>query len=357
MSDVPAAPTSGMHPAEGTGGRPLLRILAAILLVGILVLASLAFLEVRRMATIADGNLAALRLLQEQVGALQLGRRELENAQQEFDRRVSTLAEQQAAISHTLEALAADRQRSNVELALAEVEYLLIIATQRLALTRDPHTALAAMEAADKRLAGLSVQGLADVRGQIQVDMEALRQVGDVDIAGLSLYLADLAARADTLLLKHEYAVAAAPSRAGGEALSGRKTGWRGVWRSFIEELKSLVVITRTGLPEHAVLLPEERYFLIQNLRLQLETARLAVLTRDTRALRASAATVTDWIETYFDRKNDQVANAMESVGRMAELELDPELPDISSSLESVRAYIREYAGEPAESGEPGPQS
>ncbi len=85
-------------------------------------------------------------------------------------------------------------------------------------------------------------------------------------------------------------------------------------------------------------MLPEQRWFLVQNLKLQLETARLAVLKEDTASLRASITTALDWLDAYFDRSDADVANAMESLGRMAELELRPDLPDLSSSLETVRA-------------------
>src|SRR5690606_18770974 len=70
-------------------------------------------------------------------------------------------------LQRSVESLRAQQRGGSTDWALAEVENLLIIATQRLTLARDVDVAIAAMGAADERLAGLDDPALTDVRAQI----------------------------------------------------------------------------------------------------------------------------------------------------------------------------------------------
>ena len=332
--------TDNGAPAPGRArGHRILLTLSLVMAVAALAAAAWTWMQVERRSGMEARQDAASASLREEIAAQQRALGALELANRQLQDQVRALDARQAEFGNSLEGLVNANAQSHLELALDEVEYLLVLAGHQLALSRDPGTALAALEAAAARLTGLAAPGLDDVRAQIAADMAALREVQPVDLAGLSSYLADLSVRADQLAFREDKPVAqkAPPPASGGE------TGWRGIWRSVLRELRSLVTITRSGAPAAAVLLPEQRWFLVQNLRLQLETARFAVLKQDTAALRSSISTALDWLDTWFDRSSGDVANAMESLGRMAELELRPELPDVSSSLETVRAYTHEH--------------
>ncbi len=245
-----------------------------------------------------------------------------------------------------------DRQQntSNFDIALSEIEYLLIIANHRLILQKDVPIALAAMDAADRRLKGLGDPRIIDVREQLTADINQLRAVNPVDITGLALYLADLILRVDQLPVRE--IVVSMPKSAAGTAPSIDENGWRHVARLIWLELKSLVVISRDKEISPVRLLPDEVYFLYHNLRLELANARLAVLARDNDNLQASLSNIIDWLNHYFNTGEAAVSNILDSLQQMQSLQLDPDLPDINSSLESVRAYIRfkdENMASPAE--------
>ena len=227
----------------------------------------------------------------------------------------------------------------NIEFALAEVEYLLIMASQRLTLQKDVTTALAAMEAADRRLEGLDAPRITEVRGQLVSDINRLRSVNTVDITGLALYLADLIQRVEQIPVKNNiHSMPEADSVTGPAADTD---GWRHVASLIWQELKSLIVISRDQEISPVRLLPDETYFLYHNLRIELANARLAVFNRDTDNLQASLDNIIDWLNRYFDTREAAVSNILNSLQQMRSLQIDPELPDISSSLETVRAYIR----------------
>jgi len=254
--------------------------------------------------------------------------------------------------SDALASLYREIQGDNEDWAIAEVEYLLIIAMHRLLLEGDVVTALAAMEAADLRLKGLGDPGLLPVRQQLVADMNQLRAVNHVDIAGMAIYLAELVALAADLPLNSEVITKADAAFSAGEdqideGLAAEPI-WKKVPRLLWQEIKGLVVIKRSGEARQALLLPGEEYFLTQNLRLELESARLSVLRADTGNLRASVVLIQSWLRQYFDTNDSAVINVMETLDQMQAIELQPALPDISSSVETLRAYLRGVANSEA---------
>jgi uroporphyrin-3 C-methyltransferase len=106
-----------------------------------------------------------------------------------------------------------------------------------------------------------------------------------------------------------------------------------------------MFVITRTGDTVSATLLPDEKYFLYQNLRLQLETARLAVLRRDSGNLNQSLDIIDSWLNQYFDTGDNRVRTILQWIERTRNIELEPELPDITTSLRAIRVYIERNPG------------
>ena len=262
---------------------------------------------------------------------------------------IRQLQRKQIEQSEALASLYKDKRENNEDWALAEVEYLLIIAMHRLLLEEDVATALAAMEAADLRLRNLGNPGLLPVRQQLASDINQLRSVNLVDIAGLAIYLADLVELSDDLLIKSSVLSVETEHESSSEAnyTDVEDPLWKKLPRLLWQEIKSLVVIKRSGEVKQALLLPEEEYFLTQNLKLELESARQSVLRSDSENLRVSVDLMQSWMRQYFDTSDSAVVNVMETLDQMRTVELKPALPDISSSLESLRAYMREAASEP----------
>ncbi len=268
---------------------------------------------------------------------------------------IKQLEQKQSEQSDSLASLYRDIQGDNEDWAIAEVEYLLIIAMHRLLLEEDVISALAAMEAADLRLKNLGNPGLLPVRQQLVSDMNQLRAVNHADIAGMAIYLAELVDLAADLPLNTEVITKAAHSSDEDQIDEGlaAEPFWKKIPRLLWQEIKSLVVIKRTGEAKQALLLPGEEYFLTQNLRLELESARLSVLRADTGNLRASIVLIKSWLRQYFDTRDSAVINVMETLDQMQLIELKPALPDISSSVETLRAYLRGTANEEMSVEEP----
>ncbi len=226
---------------------------------------------------------------------------------------------------------------ANADFALAEIEYLLILAEERLALMQDNGTAQAALRMAERRLAGLDVPGLDAVRGQIGADLLRLAQAPEIDYGQWVEELGALAVAAETLPLR-----AAAQAEAPTVDAVAPAQGWRGLLQSIWRELRSMVVISRNSAGVSP--LPSDRHSMVQSLLLRIETTRLALLRRDGRALHDAAASTTDWLQRWFNGADPRVRAALDRLQVLSELDLAAPPPDITSSLETLRALIRERA-------------
>ncbi len=236
-----------------------------------------------------------------------------------------------------LEALYNDLSSSRDETALAEVEQSLLIANQQLQLSANVKAALIAMQTADARLQRMNRPALNGLRKAIAQDIDKLRAVPNVDIAGLNFQLDALIAAADELPLVYQQREVA--DSASTTASSDNENGWQKLWREIWHEVKQLVRIQNTGKAELPLLSPQQEFFLRENLRLRLLLARMDLLARDEVALKQEIHTVQQWVRSYFDVRSANGLAMLEGLKNVGAASIDIALPDINDSLSQVRSY------------------
>ena len=102
-----------------------------------------------------------------------------------LEARVAESQSQQAA----LDALYRDLAPSRDEIALTEIEQVLLVASQQLLLAGNVQSALAALQLADARLQRLERPQFLPLRRALTQDMDRLKAMPFVDVAGMSLKL------------------------------------------------------------------------------------------------------------------------------------------------------------------------
>jgi uroporphyrin-3 C-methyltransferase len=278
--------------------------------------------------------------LENDLAASERSRRGVDNEQRK-------LATAQAALEDALGVLRAQIGRSQDEWVLAEAQYLLRIANQRAQLQRDTLTAAEALRSADQRLQTLADPGLNAVREQIAREIAALEAVAQPDLAGITLTLDSLAAQVARWPLKDQHAPRSLAAT--GEHIPAAANDWRsrveGVVSNIWEALRSLVVVRRNDAPVAPMLAPEQEFFLHENLRLQLNIARLAALQGETANYRSSLKAAVAWVQTHFADDAPTVLAAQAELQRLAGLDVHPEMPDISTSLRLLRQQTSNAAG------------
>lgn len=277
----------------------------------------------------------AITQLDSKLGGLVKALSDAKQENQKLHQELEVVKQQLLVLDNNLRSLNTQEGADNNDWQLAEVEHLIIVAIHRLQLESDISMAMAALQAADDRLRDNADPRLLVVRQRLAKDMNTLKAVNKVDITGLVLFLSDLVGRVTELPLQKVKVVGSGEA----ETVEVKDSKWQQLKSSIWQELKGLVLISKRGKETLATLMPEQQYFLYQNLRLQLESARYAVLRRDTDNLLVSIDIITEWLNRYFDSSDSGVANILDSLSQMKSLDLNPVLPDISSSLETLRTY------------------
>jgi uroporphyrin-3 C-methyltransferase len=254
--------------------------------------------------------------------------------------RVAETRSQQVA----LEQIYQDLSKSRDEAVLTDAEQLVSIASQQLALAGNVKSALAALQGADQRLAKLDRPQLAPVRKALAGDIARLEAVPYVDLSGISARLDALAERVGGLpLATEERPPAAAPPP------EAPVTG--SAWRDFLaaawRDLRSLVRIQKIESAEPPLLAPEQAYFLREQLRLRLLSARLALLNHDPGLYRRDLGIAQDWLKQYFNVESPAVEAALAEIKDLAGATVSVALPSLEDSLTAVRGIrlVRSQGG------------
>ncbi|OFZ66823.1 MAG: hypothetical protein A2V79_00600 [Betaproteobacteria bacterium RBG_16_56_24] len=236
-----------------------------------------------------------------------------------------------------LEALYNDLSVSRDETALAEVEQMLLIAEQQLQLSANVKAALIAVQSADARLQRMNRPAFNGLRKVISQDMDKLRALPSVDITGINFQLNNLIAAVDGLPLAYQQHAATGPIAQA--APPENETAWQKLLREIWQEAKQLVRIENTEISEIPLLLPSQEYFLRENLKLRLLSARIALLSRDGRSYSQELKTAQLWTKRYFDGKSNESARVLAGLKKLSGYDISIELPDISPSLQAVRNF------------------
>jgi len=338
-SDVPQASNNTLR----SSALPLIIALLALgLTIGLAVTAYFTWHQVQQLAGEQVGIESGVsERIQPMRTSLDAVNRALEQEKQRLEARIAQLGEDQQSVGRRLNVLAALMGRSERGWTLAEVEYLLRIANQRLQLQRDLNTARQALEAADGRLRELADPHYLNVREQIAQDLDAIGAVPVVDIEGLSAKLSAALQNIDGLpVAGTHYEPVAHTEAAGLDAETTAKS---------IDELTALVWSSLSELfrlrehdkPVGPMLPPDREYFLRENLRLQLAAASLALLRNDEAQYSAALQTAVQWLGSYFDNAGTGVQKLTAELEQLAQVNISPALPDVSASLRLLRQQIQ----------------
>ena len=235
-----------------------------------------------------------------------------------------------------LETLYQDLSSSRDQMALAEVEQLLLIAGQQLQLANNVKSALIAMQQADHRLERMDRTALSGLRHAINNDMDKLRALPEIDVSALNAKLDSLLSNINHLPLVQDLRINQeidTPTPATGGSEFGN------IAHEFWQDIKKLVRIENIHQEELPLLSPTQTFFLRENLKLRLLSARLALLSRDEASFKRDIKTAQEWIKLYFDLKSTEGAQAISTLQKLNASNIKIELPDVSTSLETVRHY------------------
>lgn len=226
--------------------------------------------------------------------------------------------------------------RSGTQWMIAEAEYLLRIANDRLILARDTDSARVALGLADQRLRDTKDPGWAGVREQIARDIAKLSTFQAPDRAGMSARLSALIEQIPQLKIAN---ATIGPERTLPE-LTVQEPGKRN-WETLLDDVwagfKDSVRIRERDKPVQAMLAPEQQFFLYENLRLHMQASRLGLAHGDQALFQENLEIAADWLGKYFAPDNGSAAAIGEAIAEMVKTDIRPQMPDVSQSLRALQ--------------------
>ena len=245
-----------------------------------------------------------------------------------------SLEEQLSAVRSELSRFSANDRESWL---LAEAEYLLRLANQRLIMASDTESAAALLASADGVLRELDDVSLHPVRAAVASDIAAVRAVPKVDLEGIYVRLAALAEQATGLVI-FEFPEQASATR------ESTADSWQARFEQGYEEalvkLSDYIIIRRRDAPMEVLMDPQWEGLVRQNLRMLLEQAQVALLSSNQALYEASLERASHWVAEFF-QSDEAAARAMDrEIRQLAGLQVAITLPDISGSLSALDGAI-----------------
>ena len=290
-----------------------------------------------RQSADTGANAAEARVMVRQTQEQQ---RELAARQAVLEARLSEVALQRSQLEELMQSLS----RSRDENLVVDIESSIRLAQQQAQLTGSVEPLLAALRTAEQRVLRVPQPRLAPLQRALARDMARIKSAPLTDTPTLLIRLDELARLADELPLAN--AVGKAPAAAAEKAPmphveAGLGSWWQRSLQLVLDEMRSLVRVSRIDHPEAVLLTPEQSFFVRENLKLLLLNARLGLLARQPDAARADLAKAAAAIDKYFDanaRRTRAAASLLLQVqGQMKTLEL-PRVDDTLAALATAAA-------------------
>lgn len=288
-------------------------------------------------------GLTEVQQTQQTFSELQQSQQALTSQNRDFEAamsaRMERLQAQQKELTDYIQVLRDKNQHLRKDWLLMEAEYLIQLANYRLLFERDINTAIAALDSADTRLRETGDPGVLAVRQVIAEAVQALKQVPQADLAGLSLSLTALNNDIEKLPLATPDPKSKQQEQEQTESQTKKVESWSDLPAAIWSDLKNLVEIRDHEAPIQPLLTPKERFFLIENLRLQIEQARLAMLSGQAEVFQERLATAISWIQQHFDKESSITQAALDTLKQVQAESIAPALPDISTTHQALRNY------------------
>ncbi len=226
---------------------------------------------------------------------------------------------------------------------LAEAEYLLRLANQRLQLEQDWQGALGLLTGADKVLLETRNPNVLKIRETISQEIMALKAVPAIDQVGLVLKLQSVQNRIPSLPWLPEKFTPEV-TQDSDEALANKpldeQVWYKKAWFSLRQSLSSMVRIRKREAPIAPALTANQRYYLQQNMQLMLEQAQLAVLRGESVLFSQSIERVENWVSNYIQLDNHNTQAIRDSLKALKTMDITPKMPNISQSLQQLQDFV-----------------
>ncbi|MCK5871890.1 MAG: uroporphyrinogen-III C-methyltransferase [Methylococcales bacterium] len=214
---------------------------------------------------------------------------------------------------------------------MADAEYLLSVANQRLHLVGDLKTTAEALKAADERLHESGDGAAFKIRAQITKEITSLKDVKVNDIVGSYAQLKSLIDTVDRLTLILPYAEK--PLKKDDKKLPKKPDG---VVEVVLKQIDGYVTVRHNDKEVETIITHEEAKLIKQQLSIKLEMIKIALVQENIALYERSMVDALEWLKQHFIL-NKVSKTFIETLNTLKKEYVNAELPDISLSLKMLR--------------------
>ena len=267
----------------------------------------------------------------------------LQQTQQKLDQQNASneknLADISAQISDTRRKLQSVRGRHQNDWMLAEADYLVRIASNRLLLEHDYSTALVLLVNADERIMMMDDPSLQPVREALSRDMATLRLVKRADIAGLAIRINSLIPQLKVLPAL-AFQLPEEIIKEIDTSIPVADISWQQSLKNTLKELSvKWFEVRNHGRPVTPLMAPETETMLLTNMTLLLQTTQFATLRQHSELYHHSLQQLKEVVNEYYDTADPVVIAFVNEVDLLNATSVQEDLPTV---LESRLIIARE---------------
>ena len=342
-----------MVKAKASGGGGLFKTIVVLLLLLILAAAGAAgwwFYQQQQQAPVVEQGLVdqqqSLKRLEQRLNDERSERQSQQQTQAGLSQSINDV---QLKINSHARRLRELSTTSRNDWLLAEAEYLIRLANQRLITERNTKNATILLLTADGILRDLDEVDLLPVREALAKSITALRSAQMVDREGLYLQLNALSEQLVNLPLIEPELEEGATSDEGGASAAVNEGGellsqnWRDQllqgFNAALDSASDLIRVRRRDTPLEPLPSVEEDHQVRYNLAIMLEQAQMALLREEQAIYEVSLQKAQQWLNSYFEL-NDSAAPLVDQLSELEQENVVQQLPDISEGLEVLKDYI-----------------
>lgn len=233
----------------------------------------------------------------------------------------------QTDIQSLQRALAANKARHPNDWILSEVEYLVNLAGRKIWLEKDVPSAISLLHAADQRIIELNDASLSDLRRAFLEDINTLGALPNRDPDGMVLTLSELERRIDKLAIIGAELSDTNPESTG--QLSDDVKDWKqNLESSWSDFMGSFIVINKRDSKIEALLSPEQRWYLKENVRHNLGKAELAVYREQQTVYDQALQEVINMLDNYYNLNDSATDYFYKSIKELSKRKISVKYPD-----------------------------
>ncbi|NVJ65066.1 MAG: uroporphyrinogen-III synthase [Gammaproteobacteria bacterium] len=254
---------------------------------------------------------------------------------QELSRQIESLQQQLVASQRKFQSLSADAASQARDWQIAEAEYLIRQAAQKVHYSDDTSSIVALLEAADQQILASGDSNLLALRRAISQDIAQIRSTVAIDIDGVLVKLDAIESQLANLTLASVKFDPELSNNATDETVAD-PSAWQTFKTNVKDTFSDYYKVHHYDQSVKPFINPQQADLLKQNILMSIKMAQLAALRHQQSAYDKSMTELQNWIQEFY-QADDQSALILQQLALLESAKVNIELPNKLQSLDLIK--------------------